>query len=255
MKRRKNDRAEDHMANGARLTSLLSTLTAKEKKQQKAFQERVRQWEDSLRELINRNGQLRKHFEYLLRELGWHEDVLVKRLVWDAGRYSHDRSATRPLFDKNSDTLRNNPHFWMKLPVRVRKISDDVEKVNAGPLSPLVARFFHGLYGDLNRSERRQIYSDFVNLPDILRLWADSVSRNAAVARNLTRQNRNSYKEALTHAEHNFLEVEIYASSHQFHKDRLYMLFEAALSVVGEKIISPRAFTLRLNKLKKELSK
>lgn len=216
--------------------------------------EKIVTWEKSLGERINRDSRLRKDFAFFSHVLGWREDVLLKRLMWDSGRYRSGGATMQPPLGSVIRALKSDAYFWRTLPARVRKIADAIEKVNDGPLSPLGVVNYSASYGQpLNRSEQRQLREDFAYLPDILRWWAQCVSRRTTLGLNSMKWDRKTHKELNQLAERGSLEVVIYTSSKQFHKDRLYRLYEAALSVSGDTIISSRAFALRLNKMKKRL--
>jgi hypothetical protein len=215
-------------------------------------------WEIAFKHLIAKNGQLQKDISFIQNKLGWSLDVLTKRVMWDAGRYS--KSQAVPSLTRRAKEWKSDEYFWRTICGKVKNLAHQVQKVNDSLLSPSkypprLSPSKHPPKLKLTKAEVRQLAEDFHYLPEILRWWAATIRDRVALAKESYRLEKQDHKEFSRLAVETSVEQAIYAASGGFHANRLYRIYGAALSTMGAEIISPRAFVLRLGTLKKRTRK
>jgi hypothetical protein len=169
--------------------------------------------------------------------------------MWDAGRYSNSQAV--PSLTRRAREWKSDTYFWRTICGKVKNLAQQVQKVNDSFLSPSK----YPPRQKPTKAEARQLAEDFHSLPEILRWWAETVRRRAALAEVDYRLQAQDRQKLSRLVDETSVEQEIYAASGRFHANRLYRIYGAALSAIGAEIISPRAFVLRLKTLKKRMSK
>jgi hypothetical protein len=208
-----------------------------------------REWEIAFKHLIAKNGQLQKDISFIQDKLGWSPDVLTKRVMWDAGRYSNSQAV--PSLTRRAREWKSDEYFWKHIPGRAKELAQQVQKVNDSLLSPSK----YPPRQRLTKAEVHQVAEDFYYLPEILHWWAETVRDRVALAEESYRSEKHDHKELSRLAVEASVEQAIYAASGLYHTNRLYRIYRAALKAMGAEIISPRAFLLRLQTLKKRTRK
>jgi hypothetical protein len=213
-----------------------------------------------LEKRIAGDTELKADFDRILARTGWSRTMLLQLVYWDAGRYRRDfkEVRARAFRGKRWEEWREDAYSWRSLPKRVLKVVKDIERANRSAFfSPLhiadYSRFLLISGPPLAPAEQRRVRSVFSGLPDILSAWTRVVQWKVDWMAKQYPQHRANIHQIFTTSDASSLEAKLYLATGRVFSGELYRLFDASLQLLENKIVSKRAFDIRLNRLTKRL--
>jgi hypothetical protein len=208
-------------------------------KREAVLRAQMRAEKEQIRKRIECNPQWKKDFDFLIDKTGWEQGRLIYGLWMDCNLMSADsqtlvRNEKKEVWPISEDTLRRDIN-------NIRRIANRVNAINQTKVfSPTVSK-------NMGRN--------FVVLSEELRLYAGELERRVSILAPYWKRKRSHIPGVVALTRENSLYAHIESSAGRFHQTRLLRLVNVAREVKGYPLISQRAFTIWLNRLKNRRKK
>lgn len=208
----------------------------------------------ALRAKILADSKSRKDLQFLTTILGWSCDDLIQRLLYDVRRFSPDFGSF-PLHGVDKD-LSQDYYFWKALPQHAIDLAHEIEKANKSKLSPASNLIHYDVSGQiLPKRELKKVTVLYKRLPEILRSWALELKTKVDINKSGLTEDKKEWPVLKQLTLTDSLEESVFAKAGKYYQSPLYRLLAAAAGVLNIRIVSERAFRVRLNRQKKALSR